>query len=801
MLFSTLADLRFGLRMLRKTPGFTVIAILALALGIGANTAIFSTVDAALLRALPYEDSNRLAMVWQDATFVGFPRATPTPGDFSDWKRLNRVFSGMAAMRVTGGSLTTDGPPEQVGGQAVTPDFFDVLGVHPLIGRVFTEEEDRTAARVAIISHELWKRRYQGNPGIVGRTIPLNGAQFAVIGVLPREFVFQNRMSDYWVPASLTPETLANHNAHFLNVVARLRTGVTMAQGSQDLHAIARRLQEQGLFDKRSDVIVVPLREDLLGNTSQALIVLLAASGCVLLIACANLANLLLARSLVRRREMAVRGALGAGRRRLVRQMVTESVVLSIAGGTLGLGFAIAGMRLLATLIPPTMPESAAPSIDVRLLGFTLVLSVLTGVIFSIAPAIQTSNASLNEALKQGGRGASAGHRMRDALLVVEIASALVLLVGAGLLLRTMENLRRIDVGFRSDHLLTMRTAPERTMTHAQRMNYYDRVVAGVLALPGVENAAFVNDLPFQQSGNSQAFEIEGRAARENGPAQLALYRVGTNGYLSTLGVKVLEGRLFDESDGASSAPVVVITRTLARQFFMGQSPLGRRIRVGGPDAPWSTVVGVVADVHERGYEPAMMPGVYLPTVQTPNAPSVPRELIVRTKENPAAQTEAIRRRIWSVNPQQPVSRVRTMDELIDLDVADRKQQTTLLGTFAGLAMLLACIGLYGVLSYAVTQRSREIGVRIALGASAANISRMVVGHGLRVTVTGLVIGFAISWAATRVMSKLLYGVTATDPSVFAGMATMLAVVALAACWIPARRASSVDPVRVLREE
>jgi putative ABC transport system permease protein len=801
MLFSTLADLRFGLRMLGKTPGFTVIAILALALGIGANTAIFSTVDAALLRALPYEDSSRLAMVWQDATFVGFPRATPTPGEFSDWRRLNRVFSGMAAMRVTGGSLTTDGPPEQVGGQAVTPDFFDVLGVHPLIGRVFTEEEDRTAARVAIISHELWKRRYQGDPGIVGRTIPLNGAKFAVIGVLPREFVFQNRMSDYWVPASLTPEMLADHNAHFLNVVARLRAGVTRAQASQDLHAIARRLQEQGLFDKRSDVIVVPLREDLLGNTSQALIVLLAASGCVLLIACANLANLLLARSLVRRREMAVRGALGAGRWRLVRQMVTESVVLSVAGGALGLGFAIAGMRLLATLIPPSMPPSAAPSIDARLLGFTSALSVLTGVIFSIAPAIQISNASLNATLKQGGRGTSTGYRMRDALLVVEVASALALLVGAGLLLRTMANLRAIEVGFRSDHLLTMRTAPARTMTHTQRVNYYERVVAGVLGLPGVENAAFVNDLPFQQSGNSQAFEIEGRPPQENGPAQLALYRVGTNGYLSTLGVKVLEGRLFDGSDGGSSVPVVVITRTLARQFFMGQSPLGHRIRVGGPDAVWSRIVGVVADVHERGYEPAMMPGVYLPVVQISNAPSVPSEFIVRTKGNPAALTEAIRRAIWSVNPQQPVSRVRTMEEWINLDVADRRQQTTLLGTFAGLALLLACIGLYGVLSYTVTQRSREIGVRIALGASGANISRMILGHGLKVTVAGLVIGSALSWAATRVMSRLLYGVTATDPSVFAGMATMLAVVALAACWIPARRASTVDPVLVLRGE
>ncbi len=382
---------------------------------------------------------------------------------------------------------------------------------------------------MALISYSLWQRRYLADRSIVGRNIPLNGANFTVIGVLPRDFTFQNRAADYWVPANLTPAMLANRDAHILNVVARLSPGVTVAQARSDLHAIAHHLQEQGSFDKRSDIVVIPLREDLLGNTRPALLVLLAAAGCVLLIACANLANLLLARSLVRRREMAVRTALGAPRVRLVQQMVTEGLVLSVAGGTLGLGFAIAGMRLLASLIPSSMPETAVPLIDMRLLVFTLSLSVVTGLVFSIVPALQTSEATLNEGLKQGARVISGARwTLRDALVIVEVAAALVLLVDAGLLLRTMANLRRIDVGFRPDHLLAMRTSPDKTMTHVQRVDYYERAVSGILALPGVEHAAFVNDLPFEQSGDSRAFEIEGQPPQESGPARLVLYRVCT---------------------------------------------------------------------------------------------------------------------------------------------------------------------------------------------------------------------------------------------------------------------------------
>jgi predicted permease len=448
------------------------------------------------------------------------------------------------------------------------------------------------------------------------------------------------------------------------------------------------------------------------------------------------------------------------------------------------------------------MPETAAPSIDYRLLGFSLALSVFTGLVFSIAPAAHLARASVNESLKQSGRSSSGvGDRARDGLVIIEIAAALVLLVGAGLLIRTMVNLLRIEVGFRSDHLLTMRTRPLRTMTHSDRLSYYDRVITATLTLPGVESAAFVSDLPFQQAGDSRAFQIDGRSPLKTGQVQLALYRVGTNDYLKTLGVKVLDGRLFERSDGPSSAPVVVITETLAKRFFVDQSALGHKITVSGSEVMARTIIGIVSDLHERGYEPAMMPGMYVPVAQAPNTSSIPQDFLVRTRVDPSTLAEPIRRVIWSVNPQQPVARVRTMNELLELDVVDRKQQTQLLGTFAGLALLLASIGLYGVLSYSVTQRSREIGVRMAVGATAANVTAMIVRHGLQVTAAGLIIGFGLSWAATRAISRLLYHVEATDLATYASVTALLILIALTACWIPARRASKVDPLLVLREE
>jgi predicted permease len=802
-----LADLRYGLRLLRQAPGFTLIALCALALGIGANTAIFSAVDSVVLRPLPYQDPDRVVMVWEDASFASFPKNTPAPGNYAEWRRQNHVFSDMAAARNRTASVTGGGPPEQLYGQRVTPNFFEVLGARPMLGREFTEDEDRTGAQVAVISYGLWQRRYPDEQSIVGKTILLDNAKFTVLGVMPRDFVFRDRERDFWIPMSFSASDLHNFGSHYLTVVARLKAGVTLPQAREEMTAVGKRVAQ---MDPRNSfhvgVVVVPMKEDLLGNTKIALWVLAASAGCVLLIACANLANLLLARAVARQREMAVRAALGAGRGRLIRQMITEGMLLSLAGGALGLAIALAGMNVLGQLVPMGLPGAAKPQIDARLLGFALALSLLTGLVFSIVPALQAASASLNETLKQGGRSGvgGQGRHMRDGLVILEVAAALVLLVAAGLMLKTLARLRAVDIGFRSDHLLTMRTVlPNPKYAAPQgRLAYYDRVLEGVRALPGVEGAAFGSLLPFLSIGNTQGFQVEGRPP-DAGDVDVkdALFRSGTKDYLKTLGVTLVEGRLTDSTDGPGTPLTIVINDTFARRYWPNGSPLGQRISLSWPTPVWRTIVGVVKDVHERGYAPEMKPGVYLPYEQASEIWAVPENLIVRTKGDPLALASAVRRVIGSVDPEQPITAVRTMDEIIDLNVADRRQQMTLLGVFAGLALLLASIGLYGVLSYAVTQRSREIGLRMALGASAGNVTRMVVGRGLVLTCVGLGIGLTISWAATRAMTNLLFGVAASDPSTYMGVAALLGAIALMASWLPARRAARLDPIVVLREE
>lgn len=801
-----IADLRYGLRLLRQSPGFTAIAICALALGIGANTAIFSTVDSVLLRALPYNDPDRLVLVWEEVSFASFPKNTPAPGNYVEWKNRNHVFTDMAATRGASANLTADGPPEQVFGRRVTPNFFSVLGVRPLIGRVFTEEEDRTGTPVVLISYSLWQRRYQGDRNLLDKTILMGGSKFTVIGVMPRDFVFRQRETDYWVPQHFSPAELVTHDSHYLNVVARLKPDVTLARAREEMSAIAKQLAKEFRENQRVGAVVFPIKDELLGNTRVGLLVLMGAAGCVLLIACANLASLLLARAVARQREMAVRAALGADRGRLVRQMVTEGTLLSLIGGLLGLGVALAGMKLLVRLVPTGLPASAAPAIDARLLGFTLALSLLTGLVFSIVPAIQAARASLNQALKQGGRAGigGRGRSMRDALVVLEVAAALVLLVGAGLMLQTLARLRAIDIGFRSDHLLTVRTVIPRAkyQDSAKRLAFFERIVEGVRTLPGVEGAAYISTLPFLSQGNTQGYQVEGREL-EPGDAGDALLRVGTNEYLQTLGVRLREGRFYTAADGPDAPPVIIVNETFAKRYWPKESALGHRVALSSTPARrvWRTIVGVVADVHERGYELEMKPGVYLPYGQIPSTWAVPESLIVRVKGDPLSLAGSVRRVIASVDPEQPVAAVRTMDDIIDLDVADRRQQMTLLGAFAGLALLLASIGLYGVLSYAVTQRSREIGLRMALGASASSVIQMVVARGLVLTGLGLGIGLALAWAVTRTMQKLLYGVAASDPATYAGVAALLGLIALIACWVPARRAAKVDPIVVLREE
>jgi putative ABC transport system permease protein len=800
---NVLADLRYGARLLRQSPSFSAIAVCALALGIGANSAIFSMVNALLLRALPYQAPERLVMVWEDATFVGFPRNTPAPGNYAEWKAQNTVFTDMAATRGAAANLTTEGPPEQVIGRRVTANFFDVLGVRPAIGRMFTAEEDRANASLVLLSYGLWQRRYAGDPGIIDRTILMSGNKVTVIGVMPRGFVFRNREIDFWAPAGFSPADLANHGSHYLNVLARLKPGLSVERARSEMRAIAERLQAQYPdSNSRVGVVVVPLREDLLGKTRLAVLVLMGAAGCVLLIACANLANLLLARAVAPRREMAVRAALGAGRGRLIRQMMTEGVLLSLIGGALGLGIARAGMIFLARLAPLGFAADGV-ALDGQLLGFTLALSLATGLVFSIVPAIQLSGTSLNDALRQGGRGGIGGRRAttRDALVVVEVAAALVLLAGAGLMLKTLARLRAIDVGFRPDHLLTMRTSLPRAKYQepARRVAFFERVIAGVEALPGVESAGYNSTLPFTATGNTEGYRVEGRERPPGEPGD-ALLRVGTNRYLETLGVRLVEGRLPDGRDSESAPRVIVINETLAKRYWPRESALGHRITMSGREV-WRTIIGVVKDVRERGYELEMKPGVYIPYAQIVDTWAQPDSLVARVNGDPGAMTAAVRRVIASVDPEQPIAAVRTMEEILDLDVEDRSQQMALLGSFAALALSLATIGLYGVLSYAVSQRSREIGLRIALGASVRNVAGMIVGRGLALTGAGLAIGLAGAAAATRAMQSMLYGVEAIDPTTFAGVSALLTLIAALACWIPARRAARVDPIVTLREE
>lgn len=799
-----LADLRYGFRLLRQSPAFTTIAILALALGIGANTAIFSTLDAVLLRPLPYADPDRLVMVWEDASSIGFAHNTPAPANYFDWREQNHVFTEIAATRTRTRAITGDGSAEQLLGYQTTANFFKVLGVAPVIGRTFTEAEDRDDEKVVVIGYGLWQRRYAGASDITSRTVLLDGETYRVIGVMPRDFVFRDTRRIFWIPMHVTPKLRAERDSHYWNCVARLKPGVTIAGANEEMRVIAKRLREQYPQDNRDiGAVVTPLKEDLLGRMRTVLIILMCAAGCVLLIACANLANLLLTRAVGRRREIAIRAALGAGRMRLIRQMVTEGALLSLLGGALGLGFALAGMKVLTALVPLGLPPTAKPGIDARLLAFAFALSLATGVICSFIPALQASRASLNDALKQGGRsGADArGRRTRDALVVLEVGVALVLLAGAGLMIETMAKLRAIDLGFRPDHLLTLRT-PQGSLydDSVKALQFQQRVLDQVRALPGVQAAAYASTLPFQSIGNTQGYRLEGIEKDLNFSPD-ALYRAGSWNYLQMLRVTLREGRFFDGRETPTSQPVIIINETFARHYWPNQPAVGHRISIDGAQVKWRTIIGVVEDIQERGYDLWMKPGFYIPTTQEVYPPSDSDYLAVRTKGDPMAHVAAIRRIVAAIDPAIPVANVETMDEIIDSNVVDRRQQMMLLGAFAALALVLASIGLYGVLSYAVTQRSREIGLRMALGASGSSVVRMVVRHGLALTGMGIAIGLAGSWAATRSLKNLLYGVTATDPVTFAEVAALLTLIALAACWIPARRASKVDPITVLREE
>ena len=798
-----LTDLRYSLRQIAKNPGFFAVAVAALALGIGANTTIFSAIEAVLLRPLPYFQPDRLVMVWEDSSFIGFPDNTPAPANYLDWKAQNKVFTDMAARQGSTMSLTGDGAPEQLYGQRVTPNFFDVLGVEPAIGRVFTVEEDTAKEQVVLLSYNLWQRRFGGDRSIVGRTILLNSVQTKVLGIMPKGFFFREKNVDYWMPLYFTPERWAQRGNHFLNVVARLKPGVTGKQAQTEMDTIAARLQQQyPETNAKVGATVVSMQKDFAGDTKDGLLVLQVASVFVLLIACSNLANLLLARSTGRKREMAVRIALGATRGQIARQLLAESLLLSVAGGVLGLAVGQACWNAFSTLVPPQIGQ-AGFQVDWQVLVFTTATSIVAGVLFGFAPALRASDISLEEALKEGGRfGESrSGMKLRDGFVVCQFGLAFALLVCAALMIQTIWNLRKQDLGFRADHLLTMAVPlPDSEYdTKEKRRNFYNNAAAGVRALPGVKGAAFGSDAPFTANGDTSGYIVEGEPPLQPGNVNDALYREVTPGYFETIGATLREGRFFEDTDREGRLLVVVVNEFFAKRHWPGQSAVGKRIRFDDNSEPWRVVAGVVEDIRERGLLLDMKPAVYVPVNQV--KPDTYSCLVVRTAMEPKSAMKAVESAVWAVDPQQPVTLIRTMDELIEADVADRTRPMILLGVFAGLALVLASIGVYGVLAYAVAQRTREIGVRMALGAKPVDVTRMILVRGMALSVIGLLAGGALAAGLGSLLQALLFGVKPIAPAIYAATALAFLLVAMAACVIPAQRAARVDPVVALRNE
>ncbi|HEX5709234.1 MAG TPA: ABC transporter permease [Pyrinomonadaceae bacterium] len=809
-------DLRYAVRVQRRSPGFTAMAVLTLALGVGANTAIFSVVNAVLLRPLNYREPERLVMVWEELPAVGVRRDTPAPGNFNDWKTQNRVFEDMAALEYRNYDLTGDGgEPERLFAYGVSTNFFSLLGVGPAEGRDFTPEEGRPGAdKVAVISHGLWQRRFGGERAVVGRDVLLNGEKHTIVGVMPRGFQFGTLDMSVWTPFTLTPEQLSNRSIHFLEVVARLKPGVTAAQADADLKAITGRIAAAYPDDAEGlSAEVVPLHEQVAGGVRRPLTMLLVAVAFVLLIACANVGGVLLSRSAARSREIAVRAALGASRWRIVRQLLTESVLLGVAGGLLGSILAVWAFAFLQQLVPAGMRESAVLQLDMRVLGFTLLISLLAGVVFGLAPALHASRADLNDALKQGGRaGVSKGQRrLRNSFVVAEVALSLVLLVGAGLLIQTLQRLRGQYSNLQLESVLTLQTqlAGNRYKESARRAAFYDEVLARVKSLPGVVAVGYTTGVPLVRKGGANGLSLEGR---DNGPGAFwnANHRQISPDYFRAMGVEVRQGRAFDERDDEGATPVVAINETMARAYWPGESALGKRFKAGAPESPepWLTVVGVVADVRQTGVDTPIKAEMYVPYRQAakhwqtpPYSLFPPRDLVIRTSVAPTSLVASVRDAVHDVDPYQPLSSVRTMDEVLGRETAQRRVGMILLTAFAGLALLLSALGIYGVLAYFVVQHTPEIGVRMALGAQRRDVLRLVLGKGMRLALTGVCVGLAGAYALTRLLQSLLFEVKATDPLTFGLIALLLTTVALIACYIPARRATRVDPMVALRYE
>jgi putative ABC transport system permease protein len=794
-----LRDIRYGVRSLLKRPGFTAVALIALALGIGANTAIFSLVNAVLVKPLPFNEPDRLVWMWGNIRNGG-NRASTSPLDFLDFRNQNTTFQNFAAQLSIplALNLTGSGEPERLTGAAVTGDYLQTLGVQPAIGRAFQLENEKTGQdQVTVISYGLWQKRFGGDPSIVNKTITLDGKTFVVLGVMPKDFSFP-KGTELWVPINFDASPgMKQRKAHFLRPIGRLKPGITIAQAQADTDNVARRLEQQYPDTNTGwNLRLVSLRDRLIGSTKPTLFVLFGAVGFVLLIACANVANLLLVRAASREREIALRTALGAGRFRIVRQMITESVMLALAGGTLGTVLAVWGVELLVVLSADNIPSTAQVKIDANVLGFTLVISLVTGVLFGLAPALSTMKLNLSESLKEGGRsGSDSAHRnrTRSTLVVLESAVAVVLLIGAGLLVRSLLRLQNTNPGFDPHNVLTMKVdLPETKYGEGEKAaNFYQQLEARVGSLPGVETVGMISELPLTGQPNDMPYYVEGKSPDQGFDDDFR--RINQN-YFKAMRIPLLRGRNFTEKEVREGAKLVIVSDLLVQQAFPNEDPMGKRLVMSFGNTPFE-IIGMVGDLRHRDVSIQPAPIMYMPHLD----PSM--NLVIRTQNNPASFAGAVRREVRAIDADQPVAAVQTMDDWIDTSTSGPRYRTTLIGLFALLALVLASTGIYGVMSYSVTQRTHEIGVRMALGAGQWDVLKLVVRQGMVLVLIGVALGITGAFALKKVMGSLLFQVTARDPMTFVVVSVVLAVVAFIACYIPARRATKVDPLVALRYE
>jgi putative ABC transport system permease protein len=802
MLF--LQDLRYGARLLFRSPGFTAIAVAALAIGIGANTAIFSIVNTLLIKQLPYEDPDRLAVVWEHNLPRDRKNNVVGPANFLHWREMNQTFEDMAALTFTFTfTVLGNGDPEEVPAKVVTAAFFPLLGVQPALGRTFTVEEDRPGSRVVVISDRFWKRRYNADPAILEKPINIQGMPYTVVGVMPPGFSFLDRTVDLWAPVGFT-EAARTPRGRSMTVVGRMKPGVTREQAQQDMtrvHAALERMFPD--FNTGWTARVVPLREELTGEFRPALLILLGAVALVLLIACANVANLLLARATARQRELAVRSALGAGRSRIVRQLMAESLLLAVLGGAAGLVLAWWAVGVLRAVVADRLPIQRLElvAIDGWVLAFTAGVALLSGVFFGIVPALTASGAELTTALKQGGRSGSAarGTRARGAFVVVEIAMALVLLVGAGLLIRSFAQLVSVDPGFDVSGRATMSVGlPGSRYDIPSRAEFFRRLFEQIDRLPGVQSSGAVSFLPLEGLGAATRYEAVGEPVPALGQEPVADVRVVANAYFKAMGIPLIRGRLFNEQDAADVKPRVIVNEALVRQHWPNEDPIGKRIKISWGETVEDEIIGVVGDVRHATLDVGARATTYWPYSRNPYTTMT---LAIQTAGDARALGPAVTSIVRGLDPQLAVDNIKTMEQVVSDSVAEQRVTMVMLGIFAGAALLLAAVGIYGVIAYSVTQRTQEIGIRMALGAQRAQVLRLVVGHAMLLAVIGTVCGGVLAFAVTRLMEGLLFQVTPADPATFIAVsATLLAVAALAS-YVPGRRATRVDPVVALRAE